>query len=781
MTTICAVKQIGETKSRKPLIGFKPALLTGLRGWLAGKASQCWVLVVGAMLQAFVCEAQNLVQNPGFENGSTAGWFAYGPATISVQTGQAYSGAYAALVQNRTATWNGIAQTMQGIIQPGQTCSVSTWIRIASGTNQTVQLTMQKMDGGGTTYSAIASGSVSSTGWTQLSGQYTLTVSGTLTGLTFYVEVPTSTSASFYVDDVVVQALDSMPPGTNTGVCTVNWTNVYQRIDGFGASSAWRSSWSSSVANQFFSTNTGIGLSLLRTRIAPDGTSVENSLMQMARDRGAKVWSTPWSPPTVYKTTNSVNGGYFVSSAANYQGYASQLARYVVNIKNTYGVTIHALSVQNEPNYITTYESCGWSAQQIHDFIPYLSATLAASNVASTKIILPESASWVSAPGLYTTTMTDANTAPLVSVIASHNYVGDNNAGDQTAPAALNSYGAALWETEVSTFDTFDGSITNGIYWAERIHAFLTIAQVNAWHYWWLSGANNEGLASNSDVLAKRAYVVGQYSRFVRPDYYRIGVVTNLGAALVSAFKDPASGQFAIVAINPGTDYIDQTFSLTNFGAVSVPTPWVTSSAQSLASQAAVMVSNSTIHYLLPPMSVVTLVGQVTNGAPVFGVVSNRIINVGINVSITNSVTDPDLLGQTLTFTLLAAPTNATLTSLNASNTLFTWRPFIAQAASTNLIQVKVTDSGTPALSATNNFVITVNPASRPALSFITAGSQVSLSATGMIGPDYSLFTSTNLTAWQFLFTTNPIAMPVTFTDTNRNDAARFYRLQLGP
>src|SRR5205814_5695291 len=132
---------------------------------------------------------------------------------------------------------------------------------------------------------------------------------------------------------------------------------------------------------------------------------------------------------------------------------------------------------------------------------------------------------------------------------------------------------------------------------------------------------------------------------------------------------------------------------------------------------------------------------------------------------------DPDLPAQTLTFTLLAAPTNATLVSLNASNALYIWRPFISQAGSPNAIKVKVTDNGTPSLSATNSFVITVNPASQPVLSSISLGSQVSLSATGMIGPDYSLLISSNLVNWQTVFTTNPTAMPVTFTDTDRSEA----------
>src|SRR5208337_2744145 len=55
-------------------------------------------------------------------------------------------------------------------------------------------------------------------------------------------------------------------------LCTVDWNEVHQRIDGFGASSAFLTmTWTPSQANLFFSTNYGIGLSLLRTQIQPGG------------------------------------------------------------------------------------------------------------------------------------------------------------------------------------------------------------------------------------------------------------------------------------------------------------------------------------------------------------------------------------------------------------------------------------------------------------------------------------------------------------------------------
>jgi glucuronoarabinoxylan endo-1,4-beta-xylanase len=722
---------------------------------------------------------QNLATNPGFETGDTSGWFAFGAPTISAQSTQVHSGTFAALVQNRTATYNGIAQTLTSVLQPNQTYNISAWVRIGSGAAQTMQLTLKKTDAGGDQYAAVASGSVSSTAWTQLSGQYTLTVSGTLTGLTFYAEMPSSATNDFYIDDVSIITNVVSSPGTN-GTTTVNWTDVRQHIDGFGASSAWRSTWSTANADTYFSTNTGLGLSLLRTRIAPGGTTIENTIMQYARDRGARVWSAPWSPDTPFKSNTNVNGGSFVGTPANYQAYASQLAGYVVNMQNQYGVNLYALSVQNEPDAnVTTYESCNWTSQQIHDFVPYLYNALNASNVGSTKIVMPESQNWTDPQGLASLSMNDASVAPMVGIMADHNYVGDNNGGDQSTPAAIQGYGKAVWETEVSTFNAFDGSIANGMYWAKRIHGFMTVAQANAWHFWWLSGANNEGLADSSDVLAKRGYVLGQYSRFVRPDYYRIGTITNSGTALVSAFKDPITLKLAIVAINAASTVVTQAFNINNVSNVTLLTPWITSSTLSIAAQSAISVTNNSFTYQLPAMSVVTFAGQASNSPPAIAAVSNRTIADGAILQVTNIATDPDVPLQSLSYQLVQGPVNA---SINSSNGVLTWRPDVAQAGSTNVFKVSAKDNGSPNLSSTNNFTVVVASVNPPTVSFASGGTgQINLTITGSTGPDYIVQTSTNLIDWQPLLTTNPPALPFTVTIPSGPEPQRFYRIRLGP
>jgi pectin methylesterase-like acyl-CoA thioesterase len=170
----------------------------------------------------------------------------------------------------------------------------------------------------------------------------------------------------------------------------------------------------------------------------------------------------------------------------------------------------------------------------------------------------------------------------------------------------------------------------------------------------------------------------------------------------------------------------------------------------------------------------------VANTAPVFTTVSDKTINAGVILNITNIVTDPDVPPQTLTFSLLTNPLTSTL---NAAG-VFNWRPSVNQAGTTNPVSVIVTDNGTPNLSATNKFNVIVNPVSKPALGIISySGTQLSFAVDGgTVGPDYVVEVSTNLTGWQTLLTTNSPPQPFTFSEaTTSGAAATFYRVRLSP
>jgi glucuronoarabinoxylan endo-1,4-beta-xylanase len=773
------------------------------------------LFIVGFFLPARPAAAQsNLLTNPGFETGDTTGWFPFGSPTLTAESTQVHSGTYACSVTGRTGTYMGAAQSLVGLLQSGQTYNVSVWVRLNGGTSQTMQLTMQKTDGSGTAYALIASGTVTSSAWTQLSGTYMYNPSGTATALNFYAEVPSSSTNSYYIDDAqfVEGIMASNPP--ISGTSTVDWNNVHQRIDGFGASSAWNGSWNTAEEQLLFSTNNnisyqggtynGAGLSLLRSHIAYASTTaasavpttVETAVMQAAQSYGARVWSTPWTPPAGFKSTNDlydssvataggIDGGSYLGSGNNItnENYASQLANYVASMKNTYGINLYAISVQNEPDAnVTTYEACQWNGTMIHDFVTNLYSALAAQGLTSTKIIIPESENWSSDTALYTPTLSDPNAAADVGIIADHDYVANNGVGDQTSPPALSTSGKALWETEVALLSGSDSSIVNGVYYAQRIYQYMTQANANAYHYWWLvseDSVGNQGLLDGSAAVTKRLFAFGQYSRFVRPNYNRINATSSQVSELISAYKDSASTAFAIVVVNTNAATgVFQTINLANFTAPSV-TPWITTATLSLAPQTAVTVTNSSFTYFVPAMSVVTFVGVGnTSTAPTIAPVANQTVNVGVTLLVTNTATDSDSPPNTLAFSPANTfPANATVNSSG----VFSWRPHVSQANTTNLIQVQVTDSGSN-LSATNAFNVVVNAVTNPVIGNLNLlPGQVGMTVTGPQGPDYTLLTSSNLASWQALFTTNSPAMPFTFVTTNLYNPAEFYRLQIGP
>jgi len=171
------------------------------------------------------------------------------------------------------------------------------------------------------------------------------------------------------------------------------------------------------------------------------------------------------------------------------------------------------------------------------------------------------------------------------------------------------------------------------------------------------------------------------------------------------------------------------------------------------------------------------------NNPPSLAAISNRIILAGRTLIITNSATDADSPPQVLTYSLVGPPPPPSGAAINPSSGIFQWRPAVPQADTTNLLNVRVTDSGLPSMSATQSFFVTVNRPSQPQLTAaLMTNSQFRLLISGDAGPDYSVLGSTNLVDWLTLLSTNSPALPFQFIDPSAtNYRQRFYRVLLGP
>jgi hypothetical protein len=188
----------------------------------------------------------------------------------------------------------------------------------------------------------------------------------------------------------------------------------------------------------------------------------------------------------------------------------------------------------------------------------------------------------------------------------------------------------------------------------------------------------------------------------------------------------------------------------------------------------------TTYGYSLYEFEVYGTVPAQTNQPPVLSAISNQTILAGRTLLVTNSASDADIPPQTLTFSLLNAPTNATI---NSSSGVFTWRPTIAQSPSTQTVAVVVADNGVPIMSATQSFTATVIQPVVPALNAVSiTNGQFGFWINGNTGPDYTIQVSTNLTSWNPVFTGNSLTVPYFWVDTNSlSYPIRFYRVVLGP
>lgn len=432
---------------------------------------------------------------------------------------------------------------------------------------------------------------------------------------------------------------------------TISWNTLKQPIDGFGISEAFHQSNNinifpepkrTEILDLLFSTTKGAGFSILRNIVGDGGTwgnatDGPNATIEPSEgvwwDWDAKnddqIWlmneckntygvtrfmSTVWSPPVWMKTNNSVTGGGNVSTN-KYQQFADYLAEYVNGYKTHYGIDIYAISMSNEPDLSTSYSSCQWSSSQITDFVGnYVKPTFEAKNVPA-KFMVNEHMNF--SESLVVDALNNTNASSRIDIVGVHCY-----GSSPTALPTTKSKGKKIWLTEVSNLNNNDATITDGLSWAKKVHDFMTVAEGNAFCYWW--GAcyktNNGEALIRMDMNAKtystdkRLYTIGNYSRFVRPGWTRIDATANPASNVyITAYKDNDTGKFAIVAINNNSSTQEVSFTLSG-ATVSSVTPYRTSASENLAQLTAISVSGGTFTATLGASSVTTFVGTGTGG-----------------------------------------------------------------------------------------------------------------------------------------------------------------------
>jgi len=142
----------------------------------------------------------NVVFNPSFEgDNGLANWYA-NSGTVVIDDTEKHSGSQSALCKDRTASWMGVQQNMNGRLEANKTYSLSCWAKLKGNVADKIfRLSLRINDDNGPHYRQV-SNTINNNSWTLVKGDITVDVTGTLAAVYMYAEGPEG-GVEYWVDD----------------------------------------------------------------------------------------------------------------------------------------------------------------------------------------------------------------------------------------------------------------------------------------------------------------------------------------------------------------------------------------------------------------------------------------------------------------------------------------------------------------------------------------------------------------------------------------------------
>ncbi|HEX9935305.1 MAG TPA: carbohydrate binding domain-containing protein [bacterium] len=555
---------------------------------MPSKGSVASLLIMIAVLFNDAFGDNNILANPGFERGRD-GWFDR-TCAIEAVASPVHNGTGAGKSIQRLANWQGIKQSVFGKMVPGKPYKVSGWVRLDNAKCDTVAISFEQQDDSGTKYIGVARAPVTDSTWVQLSGEFTLAVTGALSVLDVYFEGP-APGVNFYVDDAVVYGPEvdapRVIPALPKGKASIDVGARRQRIEGFGASGAYytRNLVTHQKKQELFQLIfRDLGLDIFRIRnnydMEPESmretVEIATAGKSLLGDR-LRILMSSWSPPATLKNNGSTIGGTLkkVDGEFAYDAFAQWWFNSIAAYAKA-GLKIDYISIQNELDYEAPWNSCKFAPAESMDTV------FAAFDVAfekiwhklnaemgpdMPKILTPESS------GLGNSKDYIENLDDLSHVYgyAHHLYdcSGCGSAPDRFIPRMISYHELAkkygnkpVFQTE---FEDDPGAWADAINTALVMHNALTVENVSAYLYWDLFWAPGTALVSMDDAsrytIKPTYYAFKQYSAFIDADWQRVETTTDNAGIRISAYISPDNKKLTAVIIN-ATDSTDISLQL---------------------------------------------------------------------------------------------------------------------------------------------------------------------------------------------------------------------------
>ncbi|MCF8224896.1 MAG: Ig-like domain-containing protein [Bacteroidales bacterium] len=361
---------------------------------------------------------------------------------------------------------------------------------------------------------------------------------------------------------------------------TINTDSIYQQIAGFGGSLAYYEGWVTAHPNKagiYEAIFKELSLDILRIRnaYAYDASMIEkvsefNVAAENQLGKPIDILVTSWGPPAYLKSNNDrKNGGTLKYAVENnnvkfdYAGFAHWWNN-SLNAYESNGIYPTYISIQNEPDFTATWESCLLRPTEIigvSDTIAgYDSALGAVYDTISKRTYVPRILGPEPVGIGYNAVQNYINELDINKLhgIAHHLYHGV----DVNNPYASEDFRiVGELKPEIPHYQT---EFSGGDWWSLAGLIFKSLNDENAvaYLYWDLawpgaglvdidnpwtrsSWQNTDGYARTKDF-----YVFKQFSAFIHPGWTRFAISYNRQESKMLGFINPAKDSVALVMIN---------------------------------------------------------------------------------------------------------------------------------------------------------------------------------------------------------------------------------------
>ncbi len=290
---------------------------------------------------------------------------------------------------------------------------------------------------------------------------------------------------------------------------------------------------------------------------------------------GFKILASPWSPPPFMKDNGDWHGGYLKPEC--YGAWAKYIRRYAEEMKKR-GVGIWGVTVQNETRHHQMWESCVYTPEQEAEYVknnlgPALEGTGIKIFVYDhcKERIFERCLKYYKDPVLKN----------YISGIACHWYSGDHfgeiELCKRTFPdkSVIMSEGCTYsgekgmhksneWEQSRKYAHDIMGDLNSGL--DMFIDWNITLNEENGPCHWREGRAYCEAgiycdTVNNELVYSPNYYVIGQFSKFIRPGAERLGISSFSAQLESTAFKNK-DGSIAVVVYNNGNSEVCYTLRI---------------------------------------------------------------------------------------------------------------------------------------------------------------------------------------------------------------------------